>query len=561
MPLPVYRLRRLLAAIAILLTLAVAGMYFYARSKALDAIRTVPGKIGYDIKQTAQGFQISKSDGKRTLFTVQASNVKEFKLNGNAELHNVSIILYGRDSSRFDQIYGDDFSYNQKTGDVTATGDVQIDLVSNPAGLSSPDQSAPKELKNPIHLKTRDLVFNKNTGDASTPARVEFQTPQAMGWAVGVNYAGKTNTLTLSSEIHLVLNRPHAAVVEAQHGVITGDPRQVVLDLPHLTRAAGNMHSDRAVFYLNRDNQVERVVATGSVTTQVGMLKSQASARNSANGSQEPASEIHGHSDEAVFLLQGDEDLLHTATLRGNVHFEQTGAASMQGEAGRVIVDFAGQNQVQKVHALDGARIAQSGAESEKTAQKGGTSAPQDFELTAPIIDFTVAEGRVLRHATTSGAAQIRITQTGGAPASPAPSSPPRTVVTAGKFDADFAEQSGRNALSTIHGAPDARIVSTAAGHPDRISTSDSVDAIFLTQGGIESVTQRGNFVYTDGQPPDKQMRAWATTAHYTPADQMLVLSGSPRISSGGMASTASSVRINRGTGEALAEGDVKTSY
>ena len=77
-------------------------------------------------------FRFSKSDGKRTLFTVQASDVKEFKLNGNAELHNVSIVLYGRDSSRFDQIYGDDFAYNQKTGDVTAKGEVQIDLVANP---------------------------------------------------------------------------------------------------------------------------------------------------------------------------------------------------------------------------------------------------------------------------------------------------------------------------------------------------------------------------------------------------------------------------------------------
>ena len=151
MPLPVYRLRRLLAAIAILLTLAVAGMYFYARSKATNAIKRIPAKIGYGIKQTAEGFQFSKSDGKRTLFTVQASNVKEFKLNGNAELHNVSIVLYGRDSSRFDQIYGDDFAFNQKTGEVTAQGDVQIDLVANPAGLASPDQSAPKELKNPIH--------------------------------------------------------------------------------------------------------------------------------------------------------------------------------------------------------------------------------------------------------------------------------------------------------------------------------------------------------------------------------------------------------------------------
>ena len=30
-----------------------------------------------------------------------------------------------------------------------------------------------------------------------TAARVEFRTPQATGWAVGVKYAGKTNTLTL----------------------------------------------------------------------------------------------------------------------------------------------------------------------------------------------------------------------------------------------------------------------------------------------------------------------------------------------------------------------------
>ena len=189
MPLQVYRLRRLLAATAVLLTAIVAGMYFYARSKATDVLKSIPNKMGVDIKQTASGFQISKSDGKRTLFTVQASSVKQFKLNGNAELHNVNIILYGRDSSRFDQIYGENFAYNQKTGDVTATGEVQIDLVANSAGLASPDQATPKEIKNPIHLKTRDLVFNKDTGNAFTHARVEVVTPQASGWAMGVKYA------------------------------------------------------------------------------------------------------------------------------------------------------------------------------------------------------------------------------------------------------------------------------------------------------------------------------------------------------------------------------------
>src|SRR5947199_5209222 len=162
MALPIYRLRRWLAVIAILFTVMVAGTYFYARMRLRNVMKEIPNKIGFDIKQTANGFQFSKSDGKRTLFTVEANDLKQFKLNGRAELHKVSIILYGRDSSRFDQIYGENFAYNQKTGNVTAQGEVQIDLVANPAGMASPDQATPKALKNPIHLKTRDLVFNKD---------------------------------------------------------------------------------------------------------------------------------------------------------------------------------------------------------------------------------------------------------------------------------------------------------------------------------------------------------------------------------------------------------------
>ena len=271
MPLKIYRLRRLLAATAILLTLVVTAMYFYARSQATNVLKTIPGKIGFDIKQTANGFQFSKSDGKRTLFTVQASDVKEFKLNGNAELHKVSIVLYGRDSSRFDQIYGEDFAYNQKTGDVTAKGDVQIDLVANPTGQASPDQSTPKELKNPIHLKTRDLVFNKETGNASTDARVELRTPQASGWAVGVQYAGKTNVLTLSSQVHVELSGPDASVLDADHGIITNDPRTIVLDHPSLKRESGTMHADQATIYLDSQNEVERVMASGNVISETRM--------------------------------------------------------------------------------------------------------------------------------------------------------------------------------------------------------------------------------------------------------------------------------------------------
>ena len=556
MPLKIYRLRRLLAATAILLTLVVTAMYFYARSQATNVLKTIPGKIGFDIKQTANGFQFSKSDGKRTLFTVQASDVKEFKLNGNAELHKVSIILYGRDSSRFDQIYGDDFAYNQKTGDVTAKGDVQIDLVANPAGQTSPDQSTPKELKNPIHLKTRDLVFNKETGNASTDARVELRTPQASGWAVGVQYAGKTNVLTLSSQVHVELSGPDASVLEAEHGIVTNDPRTIVLDHPRLKRESGTMHADQATIYLDSQNEVERVMASGNVTSETRAGKA-AVHKDDAK----PPAEIQGRADHADFEFIQGQELVHTATLTGNVHIDQAGAQPIHGDAGRVILDFAGDNELKKVHALDGVRLTQTAAgDNSPTESKAGNS-PQEFQLTAPIIDFDVAEGNLLRHAQTSGAAQMTITQTpqvsGSAPASKAE----RTVVTAGKFDADFAATDGHNQLTSVHGAPDARIVNSSDGQPERVSTSQAVDASFLPRGGIQSVTQTGNVVYSDSQATDKKMQAWADVARYTPADQMLVLTGSPRVANGGMQTTANSVRINRATGDALAEGDVKSTY
>src|ERR1700693_3774447 len=300
MPLPIYRLRRWLLVIAVLFVAMIAGVYFYARHRERNVLKELPHKLGFDIKQTANGFEFSKSDGKRTLFTIQATDLKQFKLDGSAELHHVSIVLYGRDSSRFDQINGDEFNYDKKSGNVTAKGDVQIDLEANPAGQTGPDQGTPKELKNPIHLKTRDLVFNQGSGDASTEARVDFTTPQASGWAVGMEYLAKTNTLTLASQIHVTLGGEQAAHLFADHGKITRDPRLIVLDHPRLLRETGTVQAEEATFFLGPENNVERVLATGNVN---------------AESKQVNSDQIRARADEGEMLLAGRQNLLHTATL------------------------------------------------------------------------------------------------------------------------------------------------------------------------------------------------------------------------------------------------------
>jgi len=548
MPLPVYRLRRWLAVIAVLFTAVVAGMYFYARLRQRNVLKELPNKIGIDIKQTANGYQFSKSDGKRTLFTVQAGSLKQFRLDGSAELHNVSIVLYGRDSSRFDQIYGDDFSYDKKSGNVTAHGAVQIDLEANPSGLAGPDQETPRELKNPIHLETKDLIFNQTSGDASTTARVDFRTPQVAGWAVGVQYSGKTNTLTLISQIHVTLGGPGAATLFATHGRITHDPHEVVLENTRLQREDSTIQAEEATFFLGPDNEVQRVLATGNVKAE-------------SNG--QDADQLRARADEAEMLLISKQNLLRTATLTGNVHVERIGSQPMQGNAGRAILDFLGRNQLQKVHAMDGVHLAQH-ADSTNARATNATehgSQPQDFDLTAPIVDFFIAEGRRVDHAETYGAAQITISPAqASTPANAQPSS--HTVITAGRFHAKFSATSDSSSrLTSIHGAPDARIVNLTPGLPDRVSTSQMLDAVFSPQGGISSVVQQGTVAYSDGQVPSKRTQAWADKALYTPADRILVLTGSPRVAEGSMVTTARTIRINRATDDAFADEDVKSTY
>ena len=66
---------------------------------------------------------------------------------------------------------------------------MQIDLEANPGGMTSPDQAAPKELKNPIHLKTSGLVFNqKKWRRLYQRKRVDFRISQASGSASGMSY-------------------------------------------------------------------------------------------------------------------------------------------------------------------------------------------------------------------------------------------------------------------------------------------------------------------------------------------------------------------------------------
>src|SRR6267378_3205299 len=536
MPLPVSRLRRWFAVGAILMVLIVAGMYLYARWRVRNALHDIPKKIGIEIQQTAEGFSISKSEQGRTLFTVSASRAVQFKKGGRAELHDVKIVVYGKDASRFDRITGNDFEYDPASGDVTAKGAVSIDLEANPEGLHAADQAAPRAAKNPIHIEASGMVFNRNTGNAFVSGRVIFQTPQASGSAVGIEYQAKTGILRLLSDISLDISSPQQAHLTAARAEIIKLPHQVVLIRPRMSREQQQLWADVATFFLRPDNTVDRVLATGNVRTEL-------------HGS----TDARSRADRAELLLIGPRNLLQTAILMGDVQLLAQGAQPAEAHAGKVILHFGDRQLLRTVHAEGGVRLAQQKASSAAqvvvASATSRTSNPsvtdtQDLELTASAMDFTLKDGRLLQLAETNGPAQIVIAQ---------PSVHQKTVVTAGKFTFNFTSE---NRLARLHGAPDAKIVTSTTGQPDRLSISQSLDVAFRPTGGIASIVQEGGVAYADGT-----RKAWGQRATYTTADQLLVLSGSPRVTDSGMTTTAQSIRLNRSTGDAVAEGDVKSTY
>jgi lipopolysaccharide export system protein LptA len=512
----------------------VVAAYFYGRHRVQNALKQVPEKLNIQIKQSAHGFTISRSEQGRTLFKLQAAKAIQFKQGGRIELHDVTITMYGKESSRFDQIYGKEFEYDQRSGNVTSKGEVSIDLQSNPEGVLHPDQTAPQELKNPIHLKTTDLVFNQKTGNAWTPSKVELHIPRVNGSAIGAKYDAGESTLTLQSQVNMVIAGTSPLYLHAQHAVLKKNPREVVLQQPVANSGKRQAQAQEAILYLREDNGLARGVAKGNVILASDGSHGQRSSRPKAlDASRVTADELD------VSMRPGNAP--DSAIFLGNVHFD--GPQDTHGTAGRGVVSFGLNEKIRKIHADQNVTIVQPQGSDKKTAQ--------EIEVTTPALDLFMAAGEHLSRAETTGPPKIRLLPLAG-------QSGPETQVTADKFTGKF---DALGQLSRIHGEAHARVVTKVLSQnnkaePDRVSTSDSIDAYFGAGTGIESLVQQGNFEYKSGA-----QQAFSDRAAYTPADRILNLSGKPRLVDSGMETTAESIRISRATGEGFATGDVKTNY
>ena len=525
MPWNVARLRKWFLIAAIALVALVLGSYLLKRRVERHVVEQVSQKLGVDIQQSTQGFTLSKSEGGRTLFTLRAGKAVQYKAGGRATLEDVTIVVYGRKSERYDQIYGSQFEYDAATGEVAARGEVHIDLEAA-GGEEHPDQTPPTELKNPIHMKTSGLVFNQKTGIAETRERIEFRIPQGTGSAQGVRYDSKSNLLTFTSEVRVKTLGHEGAEIRAARAVVSKEPRQAVLEEVRIVQQSRTVEAARAVVFLRGDNTVERIAAEGNVR----------------------ASEGGEHS----FLVRAprgefrmnEKDELRSGELAGGVTMEAGGPSVLSGNAARLALEFGGESRLSRVRALGQVQLKQTPA---PATAKGRTSQGQPMELSSESVELGIAGGSRVERALISGSPQIRLLPGRGA------SAPITTVVSAQQFQATF---DGSNRPRALHGAPGAKIVSSTPGQPDKVSTSRELDVLFDKSGAITGVTQQGEVRYSDGV-----LQASGESGRYLAATETLELTGSPQANDGSLTIRAKVLRLRQRSGEAEAQGAVKTTY
>jgi lipopolysaccharide export system protein LptA len=567
-------LRTWILVLAGALIAAIAVFFFYGRWQGRRFGHDLPDGLGSTIQQSTQGFTYSESRGGHTLYTLHASKAVQFKGDGHAELHDVSITLYGAQGTPPNRIYGRAFDWDPAHGVARAMGEVQIDFqgaatpsaaTRGPANTGAPAANAPEdegEGKNTVHIKTSGLVFNKQTGLASTTERIEFRTPEAAGSATGASFDSQTGIMILTADVAFnssVGGSPLA--VRARHAQFDRANRLLYL-LQDVTDYGDNhSSSDQATVSFRADGSAYQVLAQGNVifTGDDGQKINARLAHIDLGPKSEPqqaivqggvlyvadtpARLVHG-SAAAATLLFGPQPTIRHAQLRtavsvvdeeklpqvnaGTTKQNAPESTTRQVQAGQIDIDFApGPDrtpEAQRILAAGGARL--------NVHTIYAKTPPEDTTVQGDQLFATLVDGEVLSSLRGAGHTSLVTVSPSGTTQS----------------------SKGDNLLLTF--APPASVKKTK----DQDSTPQPAAQLqSAVQLGNVTLVQQG--VATEGGPIPPPTTATAERAAYDAATQVMQLSGNPRIQDPSGELSAASIEMERPTGNANATGGVKATY
>jgi len=224
------RLARWSAIIALVLTAAVAGIYFYRSWQAASARSQAPAAVPPAVEKQMAAIEFSRTEGNREIFTVRASRSTEFREGERNQLEDVWITIFGHQGERMDRVHARACDYLKSQQRLTCQGDVQIELESAEDSRRHPGQRI-------LRIETANLTFDSESGRTHTDQAVRFRFPGGEGRATGMTYSAREALAVLQRDVELRL--AHSQTAAPTGGVVLAGQSLTLQHRDRTLRLAG----------------------------------------------------------------------------------------------------------------------------------------------------------------------------------------------------------------------------------------------------------------------------------------------------------------------------------
>jgi lipopolysaccharide export system protein LptA len=196
---------------AMVLAAITGGIYVHRLWVAHVEIKKAPPPLTEDKERQSIGLTVSKNEGDRTVFTVQASKSTDLKGQDISLLEDVNVINFGKLGDRHDTIHSQSCRYAKVSGGIECAGAVQIDLET--AVDAARVKGKPDEKPNLVHVETSGVTFNAKSGKAETSQPVKFTLSNGDGDGIGATYMSQEGILRLEKNVRVTLRETGALAV------------------------------------------------------------------------------------------------------------------------------------------------------------------------------------------------------------------------------------------------------------------------------------------------------------------------------------------------------------
>ena len=530
------------AAVALCLAGVTAAVYLGRGWQRIMAKKNAPPPAPAYVDRQLSGISFSKVEGTQTIYTVEASHSTNFKGDAASLLEDVKITVFGKDQNRNDILHTHTCRYTKNPENIDCSGLVQMDL------MSAADAKLIKEhpelsVARTVHVETRSVTFERNSGIAKTSEPITFRLPNGLGEARGVEYRSNEGALQLQHDVRFELTpTPSKTVKTTPAGPVQIRGTRMEFDRDshrlHLagpaeaTTAGSQLKAGNVDVELDESFRARRMVASAGSAGIRPKLHSKDPKGERALNADTMTATLSAEGKVAGIGAQGSvtcsaESVGEKEEMAANeadlVFWETTGRPKE--------ITLKGSAKVNTANKKTGdARELQS--EAVKMNFSGGAVE----EKSRPQMAETLAPGTLVWANGTEKAAGAG----------------EQTKLQADHFHLDFGEK-GKAKLLQAEG--NVRVERSAPGRGTQTATGKSGVALVEASGGWSQMEMQG-----DVRLKDAEKSAQADNAIFVRSAQSVVLTGHAQVRDASTETHAEKITFFQNTGEFTAEGGVRST-